>query len=476
MQHPLRLLGLDIGAESGRGVVGTFDGGRLAIAEVGRFANVPLTTSGGTLTWDFPSLLGNVIATIGTAAAEHALGSVGIDTWGVDFGLLDAQGSLLANPVHHRDGRTLGIVERTSSIVSRADTYAATGIQVLPINTLYQLRAMVESSDPLLDQAERLLLIPDLLNHALCGSRVVEYTNATTTACYDTRRQTWAGELLARLDIPARLLAEVVSPGTRLGSLVPSVAETVGRTVQVIAPGTHDTASAVAATPLASDGSTAYLSSGTWSLLGLEIDAPVVDAASFAANLTNEGGVGGTTRLLKNVMGLWLIQQARVALGDGLSYADLAALAEAAPAGTALLDPDDERFLRPGDIRATVRTMCGETNQPVPEDAGRLVRVLLESLARKYAQVVRELEQVSGRAVHAIHVVGGGSQHELLCRLTAEATGRPVYAGPSEATAIGNLLVQAMALGELANLDEARALVARSFPARAYLPQRSTAM
>jgi len=454
----LRLLALDIGAESGRGVVGVFDGERLSIEEVARFANVPVT-SGETLSWDFARLLADVRGTIASAASSFELASVGIDTWGVDFGLLDPDGQLLANPVHHRDQRTEGVVERAAAVVSREDTYAATGIQVLPINTLYQLRAMVEARDPLLERAERLLLMPDLLNHALCGSTVCEYTNATTTACYDTSRREWASDLLARLDIPARLMPEVVPPGTRLGVL---------DGVQVIAPGTHDTASAVAATPLAEDGSTAYLSSGTWSLLGVEVDAPVITSASRVANLTNEGGVGGTTRLLKNVMGLWLIQQARSALGGDVSYAELTAAAQATRPGTALLDPDDERFLRPGDIRATVATMCRESNQPVPQDAGALVRVLLESLAAKYARVVRELESVTGRAISAIHVVGGGSNNELLNRLTARATGKPVRAGPSEATALGNLLVQAIALGELRDLAEARALVARSFPARRY--------
>jgi rhamnulokinase len=454
----LRLLALDIGAESGRGVVGAFDGDVLTIEEVARFANVPVT-SGETLTWDFPRLLADVRGTIASARSTHDLASVGIDTWGVDFGLLDGAGHLLANPVHHRDRRTEGVVERAAARVSREETYAATGIQVLPINTLYQLCAMVEARDPSLERAARMLLMPDLLNHALCGSRVCEYTNATTTACYDTSRREWASDLLARLDIPMRLMPEVVPPGTRLG-------EVDG--VQVIAPGTHDTASAVAATPLDADGGTAYLSSGTWSLLGMEVDAPVITSASRAANLTNEGGVGGKTRLLKNVMGLWLIQQARSALGGDISYAELTALAEAARPGTAVLDPDDERFLRPTDIRATVGALCQETAQPVPEDAGTLVRVLLESLAAKYAHVVREIEAVTGRAISAIDVVGGGSNNDLLNRLTARATGKPVRAGPSEATAIGNLLVQAIALGELRDLAEARALVARSFPARRY--------
>jgi rhamnulokinase len=459
----LRLLAIDIGAESGRAVVGGFDGERLTVDEAHRFPNVAVRL-GGTLYWDVLRILTDVQDSVRRAGEVAALG---VDTWGVDFGLLDARGRLIGNPIHYRDGRTAGTLERLTQRVSRAEVYEATGIQFLEINTLNQLFAMVEAEDPQLQSAQRLLLMPDLINHFLCGSAVSEYTNATTTQCFDPRRGGWALELVERLGIPARIFPEVVPPGTVLGTLAE-------RGTRVVAPATHDTGCAVAAMPLALDGATAFLSSGTWSLVGLEVHQPVINEQALAANVTNEGGVAGTTRLLKNVMGLWLVQEARRALGqpgaEPPSYEALSTLAEHAPSGTAFIDPDDARFLRPGDVRAAVASYCRETGQPAPHDPGTLMRVLLESLALKYASVLSELQQLTGRAVSSMYVVGGGARNELLCRLTADATGLPVLAGAAESTAIGNLIVQALALGELASLAEARELVALSFPARAYEP------
>jgi len=313
----------------------------------------------------------------------------------------------------------------------------------------------------------------DLFHHFLAGSAVAEYTNASTSQCLDPVARDWARPLLARFGIPTGILPPIVAPGTVLGPLRPDVAADTGLgDARVVAPGSHDTASAVVGAPLAGP-TTAFLSSGTWSLIGLEVAAPVVSDVTLAANLTNEGGVAGTIRLLRNVMGLWLVQESRRALwpaGDAPSYEELTALAETAPAFTAFIDPDDERLLRPGDLPARVRAICAETGQPVPPDAGTLVRVLLESLALRYAVAVDELTGASGHPVEAIHVVGGGSNHRLLCRLTAGATGLPVRAGPVEATAIGNLAVQAIAAGELANVAEARALIARSFPVTSHEP------
>jgi rhamnulokinase len=461
----MRLLAIDIGAESGRAVVGTFDGSRLTAEEVHRFANVPVRLA-GTLHWDFLRIYGDVLDGIRTAGE---VSSMGVDTWGVDFGLLDQRGRLLSNPVHYRDPRTAGAVEKATRHVSRAEIYAATGIQFMEINTLYQLFASAAD----VERAERLLLMPDLLNHFLCGSQVSEFTNATTTQCYDPRRGQWAVNLLNRLGIPSHVLPEVVPPATVLGQLLPDVVDQVGCPgIQVIAPGTHDTASAVAAMPLSADGTTAFLSSGTWSLVGLELPEPLINDAALQANVTNEGGVQGTTRLLKNVMGLWLVQQARHALsGRGAqSYEALTALAEHAPAGTAYIDPDDERFLRTANLLADVVAFCQETGQPAPGDDGTLVRVLLESLALKYAHVTEQLAGLTGRAIAAIHVAGGGTRNELLCQLTADATGLPVQAGAAEATAIGNLIVQALALGEIRSLEEGRELVRNSFPVRCYEP------
>jgi rhamnulokinase len=461
----LRLLAVDLGAESGRVAAGTFDGDRLSVSEVHRFSNVPVRI-GGTLCWDFLRLFGDVHD--GLRRAGQAA-SVGVDAWGVDFGLIDARGRLLANPVHYRDERTRGMIGRAVQRVSRAEIYARTGIQFMEINTLYQLFAMAERHDPDLERAERMLLIPDLLNHYLCGSVVSEYTNATTTQCFDVRQGDWARDLVAHLAVPTRLLPPVVPPGTVLGPLLPGVAdETGGHGLRVVAPGTHDTASAVAAVPL-QEGS-AFLSSGTWSLLGVELREPIVTEAALEANVTNEGGVGGTIRLLRNVMGLWLLQQARQALasasGQAPTYAELTRMAESAPAHTTFIDPDDPRFLRPGDFRATLAAYCQETHQPAPEGPAQLVRTVLESLALKYALVLRQLETLTGKETRALRVVGGGARNDTLCQLTADATGLPVIAGPIEATTIGNLIVQAIALGELSSLAEARALVARSFRTR----------
>ena len=467
-----RIVALDFGAESGRVAVGTFDGDGLSVADVHRFPNLPVSL-GGTLHWDFLRLFGDALAGLRRVSAGGPVASVGVDTWGVDFGLLDERGRLLANPVHYRDARTEGMVEAATARVPRADIYRATGIQFMPINTLYQLLAMVQGGDPLLARADRLLMMGDLFAHFLCGSTAAEYTNASTSQCLDPVARDWARPLLERLGIPTHLLPEIVQPATVLGPLRSDVAADTGlQGTRVVATASHDTASAVVGAPLAGP-ATAFLSSGTWSLVGLEVPAPIVTDASYAANLTNEGGVGGTIRLLRNVAGLWLVQESRRALwpaGDGPSYEELAAAAAAAPAFTAFIDPDDERFLGPGDLPARVAAFCRETGQAVPPDTGTLVRVLLESLALRYATVLGELAAAAERPIEAVHVVGGGVNNRLLCQFTADATGLPVRAGPVEATTIGNLVVQAIALGELTGVAQGRELVARSFPATTYHP------
>jgi rhamnulokinase len=468
----VRYAAIDLGAESGRVVVGAFDGGRLTLDEVHRFPNVPVR-AGGTLHWDALRLWGDISAGLRKAGAGGDLASCAVDTWGVDFALLDERGRLLANPVHYRDARTSGMVDAAFGIVPRSEIYTTTGIQVMEINTLYQLLAMVRADDPLLQGADRLLLMADLFAHFLSGSTVAEYTLATTSQALDAGTRDWARPMLERLGIPTRLLPEVAMPGTDVGGLLPDLAASPGLgSTRVVLPGSHDTASAVAGTPLAS-ASTAFLSSGTWSLIGLEVPQPVISDVSLAANLTNEGGVNGTIRLLRNVVGLWLVQESRRVLWadrEPPTYDKLTGFAEAATPFTAFIDPDDERFLRPGDLPARVREFCVETGQPVPEDPGTLVRVLLESLALRYARAVEQLAVASGQTVDALHIVGGGSNNRLLCRLAANAIGLPVRAGPVEATAIGNLAVQAIASGELASVAEARTLVARSFPLTTYEP------
>lgn len=468
-----RFAAVDLGAESGRVAVGTFDGDRLSVQDVHRFPNVPVRVA-ETLHWDFLRLFGDVVAGIRRVSDGGPVASLGIDTWGVDFGLLDDRGRLLANPVHYRDARTSGMVDAVTALVPREEIYRRTGIQFLPINTLYQLFAMARAADPILAHADRMLMMGDLFAHFLCGSDVAEYTNASTTQFLDPYTHGWALPLLGRLGIPTQLLPEVVAPGTVLSPVASDVADEsgLGRT-HVIAVASHDTASAVVGTPLTSPG-TAYLSSGSWSLLGLEVPAPVITTASLQANLTNEAGVGSTVRLLRNVMGLWLVQESRRALWPGdvaPTYEELAELAAAAPAFGAFVDPDDERFLRPGDLPERVRDFCRETGQPEPTDNGTLLRVLLESLALRYAMVVDELVAVTGHPIESVHVVGGGANHRLLCQLTADATGLPVCAGPVEATTIGNLVVQAIGLGDLSGVVEARELIARSFPIISYEPR-----
>jgi rhamnulokinase len=468
----VRYAAIDLGAESGRVVVGAFDGSHLVLEEAHRFPNVPVTV-GGTLHWDALRLWGDISAGLRRAGAAGDVTSCAVDTWGVDFALLDARGRLLANPVHYRDTRTAGMLDAAFAVVPKTEIYAATGIQLMEINTLYQLLAMARTGDPLLRQADRLLMMADLFAHFLADSTVAEFTLASTSQALDGGTRDWARPMLDRLGLPTGFLPEIVQPGTDVGRLVTDLASAPGLgATRVVLPGSHDTASAVAGTPLAS-ASTAFLSSGTWSLIGLEVPKPVVSDVTLAANLTNEGGVAGTTRLLRNVVGLWLVQESRRALWadrEPPSYETIAGIAETAPAFTAFIDPDDERFLRPGDLPARVREFCAETGQPVPDDAGTLVRVLLESLALRYARGVEQLAAASGHRIEAVHIVGGGSNNRLLCQLTADATGLPVKAGPVEATAIGNIAVQAITAGDVASIAEARELTARSFPILSYEP------
>jgi rhamnulokinase len=461
---------VDVGAQSGRVALGRFDGERLSVEEVHRFANVPVRAA-GTLHWDALRLYDEILD--GLARAGQEVDSVGVDTWGVDFGLLDRSGRLVQNPVHHRDARVEGALERVLEHVPPRELYERTGIQLMPINTVCQLSAMVEAGDPALDVAERLLLIPDLFHYWLTGVAACELTNASTSQCLDPRAQAWADDVLVRLEIPRRLFRELVAPATRLGSLLPEVVDrTRLRRAVAVAPASHDTASAVAAVPFRTPDAV-YISSGTWSLVGVELNEPRIDAETFTANLTNEGGVGGTTRLLRNVAGLWLLHECRnqwAAEGREWSFEELVLLAEQAPPLRSFVDPNDQAFLLPGDMPGRIRAACATSGQDVPAGEGAVVRCILESLALKYRQTIELIRTATGLTPPEVHVVGGGARNELLCRLTASATGLPVLAGPAEATVVGNLGVQAMALGELASLEELREVVARSFPVVTYEP------
>ncbi|MBX0329269.1 rhamnulokinase [Oscillochloris sp. ZM17-4] len=474
MADTTNFIAVDIGASSGRVMLGRWDGARLALEELRRFWNGADEQGDGHLHWDAPRLLDEIRAGLAAYAARSSapLAGIGIDTWAVDYGLLDGQGRLLGDPYAYRDWRTQGVPAQVDLIIPPERLYAITGIQRLPFNTIYQLFSA--RGDPQLAAAETLLLMPDLLGYWLTGRRVAEYTNATTTQLIDARTRTWSVELLDVLGLPARLLPPLVEPGTVLGNLLPEIRDAAGLTydVPVIAVGTHDTASAVAAVP-GLDQQSAYISSGTWSLVGVELPAPILSDEARALSVTNEGGVGGTIRLLKNVGGLWLLQECQRQWereGQMCTWPQLVALAERAAPLRSIVDPDAPEFLAPADMPAAIRAACRSTNQAIPEDVGAMVRCCLESLALTYRRVIEALERVTGREITTIRVVGGGSQNALLCQLTADACGRPVVAGPAEATALGNILVQAVATGHLPDIAAGRRAVAESFPQDIYRP------
>lgn len=475
---PRQFVAVDLGAESGRAVLGQLDGRTLALKEVHRFRNGPVRVAGH-MHWDVLRIHEEILAGLAAAVRQHGgFTSLGVDTWGVDFGLLDRTGALVGNPFHYRDRRTAGVPEKVFERVPRAEVFDATGIQVMELNTLYQLYAMVLERAPALEIADTFLMMPDLVNYWLTGEKVCEYTEASTSQMFDMPRGGWAAGLLERLGIPTRILPRVVQPGTELPGLLPAIADQVGaRGARVIAPASHDTASAVAAVP-ASGERYVYISSGTWSLMGTVTPGPVVTDASRELNFTNEGGVGGTIRLLKDITGLWLVQECRRAwarAGDDLSYDAVVALAREARPFQAFVDPDEEAFVAPDDMPRAVQEACARTGQAVPRDRGEIVRVALESLARKYRLTLAMLERIVGHRLDVIHVVGGGSQNQLLCQFAADACARPVLAGPVEATAIGNVVAQAIACGDLGSWAEGRELVRAAFPPRVYEPQDTAA-
>lgn len=474
-------LAIDLGAESGRGFLGWIRGERLSLEEIHRFPNAPVAVFEH-LHWDVLQLWQEIKQAVAVARERSGVGlaGIGVDSWAVDFALIGGNGELVGIPHHYRDPRTSGMMERVCRRVSRDEIFARTGIQFMPINTLYQLAALKESCPALLTAAESLLMIGELFLYWLSGRRVAEFTNATTTQLFDPRAGRWAEPLFAALDLPVDLMPPVVPPGTVLGPLLPGVSGEAGfgpaEQVNVIAPAVHDTGSAVAAVPATGD-EWCYLSSGTWSLLGVEAAKPVLTASALAHNFTNEGGANGAFRLLKNIMGLWLVQECRRTWARGgvsdpdLSYAALTQAAAAAPPFASLIDPDDPSFLAPGDMPGRIARFCARTGQKPPESRGGMVRCALESLALKYRQVIERLEEVAGRRIATIHIVGGGSQNALLNQLTADATGRSVIAGPVEATAIGNVLLQAIATGEIGSVGEGRELVRRSFQPVLYEPR-----
>jgi rhamnulokinase len=483
-----KILAFDLGAESGRGLIASFDGERIALDVLHRFPTGGIATL-DTLHWDVLSLWREMLATLRRADAEHGpLASVGVDTWGVDFALLGKDGVLLGNPRHYRDPHTEAIMDAAFAKVPKAEIFRQTGIQFMRFNTLFQILALMRDRSPLLDLAETMLFIPDLFHYWMTGIKVNEYTNASTSQMIDPGTRTWARDLVRTLGIPEKILGTLVQPGTVLGPLRHSVARDAGvASIPVIAPATHDTAAAVAAVPARGD-AWAYISSGTWSLMGVETRTPKTDESTLGVNFTNEGGVGlgspspsgrgvggeGTIRLLKNIMGLWLVQECRRAWERGgvtYDYAALMKMAESAEPFASIVNPDDASFLLPSNMPAAIREYCKKTGQTVPTEPGDVVRSCLESLALRYRWVLERLEGLVGKKLDTIHIVGGGCQNTLLCQLAADACNRVVIAGPVEATALGNVLVQAIGLGLLGSLAEGRAVVRRSFEVRTYEPQ-----
>ena len=473
MSQPASYAAVDLGASGGRVMVGRAGPGALELAEAHRFPNVPVRLPDG-LHWDVLRLYREVLDGLRAAAGgPDRLTSVAVDSWGVDYGLLDASGALLGNPYHYRDARTEGMVEKLAARIPPADLYGATGLQMIPLNTIYQLAAA--SGTPQLEAAATLLLIPDLLGYWLSGGTGAEATNASTTGLLDVRTGRWSGEVLEALGIRAGLLPPLRRPGEVLGQLLPEVLAETGLPPSTVLTtvGSHDTASAVVGVPAEGE-RFAYVSCGTWALVGVELDAPVLTEASRAANFTNEGGVDGRTRYLRNVTGLWLLQESlRVWRRAGMP-ADLPRLLADAgelPRGGPLVDPDDPAFLPPGDMPARIEEACRRSGQPVPEGQAGTVRCILDSLAAAFARTVRDAVRLSGRQVEVVHLVGGGARNPLLCQLTADACELPVVAGPVEASALGNVLVQARAHGSVGgDLTALRALLRATQELRRHEP------
>ena len=478
MRKSARFLAFDLGASSGRGVLGLLDGEMLKLQEVHRFPNGPVQILDN-IYWDVLQMLVEMKSALELCVKEYGpkLDGIGFDTWGVDFGLVGRNDTLLGHPYHYRDKFTDGMIEEALKSVPREEIFQRTGIQFMKLNTLYQLLAMSRANSPLLDVAETLLMMPDLFNFLFTGKRFAEFTIATTTQFYDPREKNWSKPLFDKLGLPYHILPEIIPAGTEIGPILPSIGNEVGLgAVPVIAPACHDTGSAVGAVPARGD-DWVYISSGTWSLLGVEIPEPIITDLTLKYNFTNEGGVGGTIRLLKNITGMWLVQECKriwEEAGDDLSFDDLTRMAAEAPPLVSVIEPNYEPFLSPGDMPQRIRDFCKETGQPVPEEKSAVIRCILESLALKYRWGLEKLEEILGRRLNVIHIIGGGCQNKLLCQLAADATGRQVVAGPVEATAIGNIMMQALTMGYVGSIAEARDLIRRSFDVVTYKPEATS--
>lgn len=475
--RPMKMLAFDFGASSGRAILGILADGVLRIEEIHRFENEPIDILGH-LHWDFSHLMGKVEKALMLCVQKgHSdIHSIGVDTWGVDFGRLNADGALLENPYHYRDKLTDDAMAQVFEQVLASDVYKGTGIQLMRFNTLYQLHALLTTEDALNEQTETVLMMPDLFNYTLTGQIAAELSIASTTQMLDPQTCSWRNELINRLGIPMKWLPKIVTPGTVVGHLLPHLAEKAGLPcVPVVAVAGHDTQSAIAAVP-ATEEPFVYISCGTWSLMGVERDTPLLSNAVMADGFTNEIGVDGKITFLKNIMGLWLVQESKrhwEREGEHLTFAQLEQMAWDAPAHQCFIDPADECFMEPGDMPGRIREYCRKTRQTVPESKGAIIRCIAESLALKYRSTLEQLETICGNKLPVIHMVGGGIRDAMLCAFTAYATNRKVIAGPAEATSVGNLLVQAIANGQVESLVHLRQIVKNSFVPIEYLPTDS---
>lgn len=480
-------LSLDLGAESGRGMLGTFSNGRLALTEIHRFMTGPVSLptkypagiddkSDNSLVWDFVRFWQEIKKCIRQTGKQVKLSSIGVDTWGVDFSLLDKYGQLLAYPYHYRDNRTDGMMEQVFEKMPREKIYEITGIQFMQLNTLFQLYSLVVNDSPLLKIADKLVMVPDLVNFWLTGRVVAEFTEATTSQIFDTRKSQWSQEIIAAMGFPAHIFPEVVPPGTVLGPLRPCLIDELGCEPLVVVPPTHDTGCAVAAVPAAAK-DYVWISSGTWSIIGVNSLQPVISAESYADNFTNEGGVEGKYMFSKNVTGLWIVQQCRLQWqkeGKDYSYTELTEMARNAPHLKTIIDTNYKEFFQIGGMLEKINDYCRLTGQPLPENEGEMIRAVLQGLALSYRYIIEQLEAISGRQTACIHIVGGGTKNELLNQFTADALGCKVITGPIEATAVGSIIVQAIAMGDISGWVEGAEVIRNSFDIRSYQPGDQT--
>lgn len=477
----MKMLAIDLGASSGRGIIGKFDGEKFTLEENHRFASEPVTVA-GSFNWDILRIFHEIKLAINKCALsdDRDIATIGIDTWGVDYGLLDKKGKLLTNPVHYRDARTVGIKEYAEQFMPKEKLYEITGLQFCDFNTVWQLAAELRDNPELVAAADKMLFIPDLLNYFLTGRMQTEYTIASTSALLDARTRRWSPEVVKAFGIPERLLTNIVEPGTVVGPLLPSLIDELGDIrANVVNVASHDTASAVVAVPAVKGQDFIFISSGTWSLMGTETNTPIITPASLKYNFTNEGGIDGTIRFLKNIMGLWIEQESRrqwIREGTKFSFDELSDAAMASKPCQCIINPDDPAFGVPGNLPKAIREYCAKTGQHVPENNGEIVRAIFDSLALRYKWAVNAIDDMKGTRIPFINIVGGGTKERPLCQLCADACERPVYAGPVEATAIGNIAVQAISTGAIKDLSEAREVVRRSFPIEEFQPKGDKAM